>query len=323
MSKPLAPQKHPHHHDHHSHSHEGLHFHAHHATHSLAPSAISKAIVITLIFMFIEMIGGWLANSLALISDGAHMLTDVGAMSLSLFALWIARRPITPTMTFGYHRAEILGALLSGLLIWLISGVLIYESIERLHSPPEVKGPIVFVVATLGLIANAVSMWTLHGAKEGNLNVKAAYLHVLSDLLGSIGAIIAGAVLWITSWNPIDPILTILFSILMLFNSWGLVKEAAGILMESAPTHLNPEQILEDLRSLESVLEVHDLHVWAVSNGRPSLSAHLISMNGEQVLSAAHELLRTKYGIIHSTLQIEHPEKFKSQQCYDCTPQMS
>jgi cobalt-zinc-cadmium efflux system protein len=298
------------------------HAHSHaHSIHNTAPRAISHAILITLIFMVIELLGGWFSNSLALISDGAHMLTDVGAMSLSLFALWIARRPATSTMTFGYHRAEILGALFSGLLIWLISGVLIYESIDRLHSPPEVKGPVVFGVATLGLIANAVCMWTLHGAKEENLNVKAAYLHVLSDLMGSVGAIIAGAVLWITNWKPIDPLLTILFSLLMLFNSWSLVKEAAGILMESAPTHLDPESILQDLRAIDSVLEVHDLHVWSVSNGKPALSAHLITMNGEHVLSTAHELLRTKYEILHSTLQIEHPEKFRSQQCYHCKPQ--
>ena len=305
-------------HTHVTHSH--AHLHGHHI-HSSAPKAISQAIVITLIFMIIELVGGWFSNSLALISDGAHMLTDVGAMSLSLFALWIARRPATSTMTFGYHRAEILGALFSGLLIWLISGVLIYESIERLQSPPEVKGPVVFVIATLGLIANGVSMWTLHGAKEHNLNVKAAYLHVLSDLMGSIGAIIAGAILWITNWKPIDPLLTILFSLLMLLNSWSLVREAAGILMESAPTHLNPESILKDLRAIDSVLEVHDLHVWSVSNGKPALSAHLITLNGEQVLHTAHDLLKVKYGILHSTLQIEHPERFRSQQCYDCTPQ--
>jgi cobalt-zinc-cadmium efflux system protein len=223
-------------------------------------------------------------------------------------------------MSFGYHRAEILGALLSGLLIWLISGVLIYEAIARIQSPPEVEGPIVFVVATIGLAANLVSMWMLHSAKDSNINVKAAYLHLLTDSLGSVGAIIAGVVLWLTDWRPIDPIITVVFAILMLASSWGLVKEAVGVLMESTPTHLNPSRILEDLLTLADVREAHDLHVWTVSSGRLALSVHLISESTETVLKSANQLLLEKYGIIHTTIQVEHPEKFQSERCYDCMP---
>jgi cobalt-zinc-cadmium efflux system protein len=270
--------------------------------------------------MVVELVGGLIANSLALISDAAHMLTDVGAMLLSLFALWVAQRPITLTMSFGYHRAEILGALLSGLFIWSISGFLIYEAIIRMQSPPEVKGPLVFVVALIGLMANIVSIWMVKSAKDDNLNVRATYLHLLSDALGSVGAILAGVILWITDWRPIDPIITVLFAVLMLISSWGLVKEAIGILMESTPTHVNPTRVTEDLLSIPDVREVHDLHIWSVSTGRLALSVHLISKNSEEVIKKANQIIEEKYKIIHTTIQIEHPDHFQSERCYDCKP---
>jgi cobalt-zinc-cadmium efflux system protein len=279
-----------------------------------------RAILITLFFMIVELVGGWMANSLALISDAAHMLADVGALLLSLFALWMAKRPSTPTMSFGYHRAEILGAFTSGLMIWLISGFLIYEAIVRIQSPPEVQGPIVFVVASIGLLANLFSMWILHQEKSTNLNVRAAYLHLLSDCLGSIGAIIAGAVLWITHWRLIDPIVTILFAVLMLYSSWSLVKEAVGVLMESTPTHVNPSEVRRDLQAIPSVREAHDLHIWSVSSGKLALSVHLISVETENVLRTANELLQNKFGIAHTTIQIEHPDRWESAHCYDCVP---
>ena len=306
----------------HSHSHgkEHLHSHEHHGMKGQAPRVIIRAIVVTLFFMGIELAGGILSNSLALISDAAHMLTDVGAMLLSLFALWVAQRPSTPTMSFGYHRAEILGALVSGLLIWLISGVLIYEAYLRMESPPEVKGPIVFIVATIGLAANLVSMWMLHSAKDENLNVKAAYLHMLSDSLGSVGAIIAGAVLWITNWRLIDPIVTFVFAALMLVSSWSLIKEAIEILMESAPSHINPEQIKHDLEEISDVQEVHDLHVWTVSSHKLALSVHLVSEKSHSVLESVNHILEEKHGIRHTTIQIEHPKEFESERCYDCVP---
>jgi cobalt-zinc-cadmium efflux system protein len=270
--------------------------------------------------MGVEFVGGWFANSLALVSDAAHMLTDIGAMLLSLFAIWVARRPVTMAMSFGYHRAEILGALFSGLLIWLISGFLIYEAIVRIQSPPEVHGPIVFVVATIGLLANLVSMWMLHSAKEHNINVRAAYLHLFSDSLGSVGAIIAGVILWLTDWRPIDPIITVVFAILMLASSWSLVKEAVGILMESAPTHIDPFEVNQDLHKIPSVREVHDLHIWTVANGKAALSVHIISDQTETVLNQANDLLKERYQIIHTTIQVEHPDRFQSERCYDCTP---
>ncbi|MFZ9594855.1 MAG: cation diffusion facilitator family transporter [Bdellovibrionia bacterium] len=295
----------------HSHSHS----HDHHVFAHQTPRLLWKAIFITALFMVVEFVGGWWANSLALVSDGAHMLTDIGAMSLSLFALWYARRPSTPSMSFGYGRAEILGALISVLLIWFVGGVLIFEAVLRLKAPPVVQAPIVFIVASVGLLANLLSMRILHPAKESNINVKAAYLHLLSDSLGSIGAIVSGAVLWLTGWQPIDPLISILFAVLMLLSSWGLLKETLGVLMESAPSHLNPNQVRADLEALEGVEEVHNLHIWSVSNGRLALSVHLISRQTERLLDAAHGLLSEKYRIRHTTIQIEHPELFQSERC--------
>src|SRR5579885_1652691 len=182
-----------HSHDH-DHDHDHGHDHGHGHDHSLR---ISKAMWITIFFMAVEAAGGLYANSLALLSDSAHMLTDVGALLLGLFALWVSRKPSTPRMSFGYHRAEILGALASGLLIWLIAGLLGYEAIARLSSPPEVNGPVVFVIAFIGLAANLTSMRVLHGGHHQNMNVRAAYLHFAFDALGSFCAVLSGLVLWL------------------------------------------------------------------------------------------------------------------------------
>jgi cobalt-zinc-cadmium efflux system protein len=275
---------------------------------------------ITIAFMVIEAAGGPYANSLALLSDAAHMLTDVGALLLSLFAIWVARKPSTPTMSFGYARAEILGALASGLIIWLIAGLLGFEAIGRLRAPPEVNGPVVFVIAGIGLAANLLSMRVLHGAHHENMNVRAAYLHFVFDALGSVLAVISGAVLWLTNWHPIDPIVTLLLSALMLYGSWGLVRDAVGILMESTPGHLDPSKVMGDLQGIPGVKEAHDLHIWSVSSGKLALSVHLISENAETVLAGANSLLQEKYGIVHTTIQVEHPDRFKSERCYDCGP---
>lgn len=306
----------------HCHEHEHEHGHSHHHHVSVADvgaNALWKAVVVTAVFMVVELIGGLLANSLALISDAAHMLTDIGAMLLSLFVFWISKRPYTSKMSFGYHRAEILGALGSGLSIWLIAGILIYQAILRLMAPPEVKGPMVFVVAVIGLAANLISMRLLFSAKQHSLNVKAAYLHVLFDSLGSVAAIVTGVVLWTTDWRVIDPIVTIVLALLMLFSSWDLIKESVAILMESVPSGIDPVEVRKALGSIEGVEEVHDLHIWTVSNKRIALSVHLISRRSEQdILKLANEMLTTKYEVNHTTIQVENPEKFQSKRCYDC-----
>lgn len=214
-------------------------------SHPAAGPALRLALVITIAFMAIEATGGWISNSLALLTDAAHMLTDAGALLLSLFVNWLANRPgRNHGNTKGdYHVVELWGALISGIAIWILAAVLVYEAVVRVQNPEEVHAGILLVVSTIGLLANLICMKILHPAQEGSINVRAAYLHMLSDLLGSVGAIIAGIVLMATGWALIDPIITLIFSALMVFSSWSLVKEAAQVLIrkEPIPRTLPPE----------------------------------------------------------------------------------
>lgn len=280
--------------------------------------ALNFALIIALIFMAVEVVGGLLANSLALLSDALHMFTDVGALLLSIIVLKITHRPPTAKMSYGYHRAEILGALASALSLWALCAVLIYESIHRLIHPQPVKGPIVFVIATLGLIANLIMMRALHPAQGNSLNVRAAYLHIIGDLLGSIGVIIGGAIITFTNYSLVDPIISILFSLGIVYGSGKIIRESVNILMESTPKGINSAAIQKDLEEIEGIKEVHDLHIWAVSPSKIALSVHLVSTTTQQVLSKAHKLIEKKYGISHMTIQVEDPEHFEPRFCYDC-----
>ncbi len=279
--------------------------------------ALTIALWIAFAFMVVEVIGGLVANSLALMTDALHMFTDVGAMVIGLIVLRITRIPRTPKMSYGYHRAEVLGALASALSLWALSGVLIYEAIKRLIYPPEVKGPIVFIVALFGLSANFLMMKALHSTKSDNLNLKAAYLHVLGDLAGSCGVILGGLLLWITKWNPIDPIITLIFTLFILYGTGKLIKQAAVILMEAAPGHVDPLQIEKDLASIDGIVEVHDLHIWSVSSTKSALSVHLIANQPENALKEAHRIIES-HGIKHMTVQVERPDAFERKYCYDC-----
>jgi cobalt-zinc-cadmium efflux system protein len=280
--------------------------------------ALNTALMIAFIFMIVEVVGGIVANSLALISDALHLFTDVGALGLSLVVLKIAHLPSTPKMSYGYHRAEILGALASALSLWALCGVLIYQAITRFIAPPEVKGPIVFIIASIGLIANITMMRTLHSSQGQNINIRAAYLHVIGDLLGSIGVILSGAILWFTGWNPIDPIITILFSLAIVYGSGKIIKHAVSILMESTPEGVDPLTIQKDLCSIRGVKEVHDLHIWAVSAKKIALSVHLVAEDTHAALNEAHLRIKKNYGISHMTIQVEDPAHFERRYCYDC-----
>jgi len=268
--------------------------------------------------MAVEFAAGWIANSLALLSDAGHMMMDAGALGLSLFAAWVAKRPGSPSMSFGYHRAEILGALANGLLVWLLAGVLIYEAGSRFQAPPSVDGTIVAWTAFAGLVANLVSMRILHSRRADSLNVRAAYLHLFTDCLGSVGALISGLLVWKLGWLVADPIVTVIVALLMLYSSWRVIRESVGVLMQETPPHLDAADVLVELQALPGVQEAHDLHIWAVSTGRLALSVHLISPEGEGVLTRANALLEEKYAIVHTTIQVEHPERFRSERCYDC-----
>ncbi len=303
------------HHHHHGHDHE--HEHHDHADHSIR--ALRLALIVTGIFLVVEFVGGWLSNSLALLSDAGHMLTDVGGLLLGLFAAWISRRPPSQTMSFGYHRAEILGALLSGLSIWALAGVLVFEAVQRVQSPTEVQGSIVIAVAAAGLLVNLFSLQVLHRDQEHSLNVRGAYLHVLADALGSVGALVAGVLVTWKGWFWVDPAITFVLAALMLAGSWTLIRDSVAILMESTPRGVDPVRLKAALQALPGVTEVHDLHVWTVGSRRLAMSAHLVSSQAEEALEAAHDLLEHEFGIRHSTFQIEHPERFRSERCYDCT----
>jgi cobalt-zinc-cadmium efflux system protein len=273
--------------------------------------------------MGVELVGGYLANSLALISDGIHMLMDGGALVLSLLVAWVSKRKAPRGYTYGYQRVEILGAFLNGLLVWLISGFLIFESIDRFRAPPPVKGGWVFWIATLGLVANVVSLYFLHRSSKESLNVKSAYLHVMTDSLGSIGAMIAGAVIVLTGKGIVDPIITVVLAGLMLWSSWNLVREAVGILLERSPAHLQLEEIEHALGNLEGVRGIHDLHVWTLSSGSVALSVHLIGEPRREPGGLLHEamhVLAERFSITHTTIQVEPEGSELSSHCEDCGP---
>jgi len=277
------------------------------------------AILIAIVFMLAEIIGGFAANSLALLSDALHMFVDVGSLILALIVVFLMRRPSNKKKSYGYHRAEVLGALASGCFLWAMLAFIIYEAIERLFNPPQVHGTTVFVIATLGLFANIAMLKLLHPGKKGSLNLKAAYLHVLSDLLGSVGVILSGIIIMLTQFNPIDPIFSILFACLIFYTSGKMMKESLDILMEGAPKHLDLSKIQKDLENLPGVKKVHDLHIWNISSKIIALSAHLIGDEPQKtLLHEAHDMLQKKYHIYHSTLQVETSGEFDCHQCFDC-----
>ena len=282
-------------------------------------SSLKASIWIALFFMFVEVAGGWVANSLALISDALHMFTDVGSLMLSLIVLRIVNKPSTATMTYGYHRAEILGALASALSLWGLALMLIYEGAHRIVYPEPVEGGVMFIIACVGLIANLWMLKLLHKHHTHNLNMRAAYLHVISDLLGSVGVILGGALLWYTNWSPIDPIITILFTLSILYSSGKVIKQSIKILMESAPEGIDPIAIQKDLQAIPGVKEVHDLHVWSVATNNFALSAHLVTDMPQDALQEAHRVIEKKYKISHMTIQVEDPAHFESKYCYDCS----
>lgn len=280
--------------------------------HEHSQRALRRSLWIAFTFMLIEVLGAYFANSLALLSDAMHLFTDVGALSLGLAVSYMAKWPSTPKMSFGYHRAEVIGALASGVSLWALSGVLVYESIHRLFTPQTVEGPIVFVVAVVGLFANILMLRLLHSHQSHNLNLKAAYLHVVGDLLGSIGVILSGALIWLTKWNPFDSIITILFTLSILYSSGKVIREALNILMQSAPKGVDPEAVLKTLQNIPGVKGVHDLHIWSISSRTVALSVHLVT--DSDVMADVHKILEKTHGIRHMTIQMENPS---SKYCSD------
>ncbi len=262
---------------------------------------------ITAAFMVAEVVGGLLSNSLALLADAGHMLTDVGALGLSLFAMRLAQRPPSPTKTYGYVRLEILAALINGAALLFIALVILREAWERFRAPPEVDGPLMLGIAVIGLGVNVTGALLLHSHAAESLNVRGAYLHVLGDLLGSVGAITAGTIILTTGWMMVDPIISVVIATLILAGAWRLVREAADILLEAAPRGLDVEELVEDLRNIEGLEEVHDVHVWTVTSGFVAMSGHGVIDDLTRHRTILEEINRRvkQRGIPHVTFQLE------------------
>jgi len=275
---------------------------------------LAIALGITTAFLVVEVIGGLLTNSLALLADAGHMATDAAALALSLFAVWLARRPATPARSFGFLRAEVLAALVNAATLVAISIFIFWEAFRRIGDPPEVDSGPMLGVAIAGLVANAASAWVLMrgGGHERNLNTRGAFLHVVGDLLGSAGAIVAALVMLATGWYLADPLLSAGIGLLILWGSWRLLRESLDVLLEATPAGIDPAEVRRAMTAVDGVADVHDLHVWTVTSGLVALSSHVEVAGGRDWQSILVDLatrLRERFGIAHVTLQPEeaHP----------------
>ncbi len=247
-------------------------------------------------------------GELALLADAGHMATDAGALALALAASWFAARPATPSKTFGYHRSEILAALINGASLTVISLLILYEAYERWIDPPVVRSGAMMAVAAGGLVVNLFSAWLLHGGREENLNVRGAWLHVLGDALGSVGAIAAGAMMSLYGWYKADPLFSAAIAVLIIWSSWRLIREAANVLLEGAPAHISLAAVERAILDTEGVEGVHDLHIWTITSGREALSVHVIharSISQPALLKELRAKLHETFGVDHLTIQVE------------------
>jgi cobalt-zinc-cadmium efflux system protein len=270
--------------------------------------ALWIALLISAVFMIAEVLGAYWTDSLALMADAGHMLTDVGALALSLFAVWIASRPATPQKTYGYYRVEIFAALLNGIGLVAISLAIVYQSYSRLQQPHEVLAGPMLAIAALGLIANAACAMILYHAHSDSLNVKGALLHVLGDALGSVAAMVAGVCMLFWNWYLADPIASLLVSVLIFYGAWRILKDSVDILLEGTPAHIDICAMERELATVEGVASIHDLHVWSINSGMISMSCHAVvtgQRNRQELLSGLNAVLRSQFRVDHSTIQLE------------------
>ena len=287
--------------------------HQHHHHHGIAPDAdrrrLAAALGLIAGFMVAEVVAGILAESLALLSDAAHMLTDAGALALALVAARLAARPPSGRFTFGLGRAEVLSAQLNGGALLVLGGVLAFEAVRRISSPPDVDAAIVVVIGLLGAAVNVLVAWLLARAERRSLNIEGARAHVVTDLYASLGAALAGAVILLTGFEQADAIAALLVSALMLRSGWSLVRDASAVLLEGSPTGVSTEEVGRTIASAPGIVEVHDLHVWEVTAGFPALAAHVLVSPGDDCHGRRREveqLLEERFGIRHTTIQVDH-----------------
>ncbi|MGX6571257.1 cation diffusion facilitator family transporter [Cupriavidus necator] len=271
--------------------------------------ALKFALALTSTFLLVELVGGILTKSLALISDAAHMFTDTAALAIALAAIQIAKRPADKARTFGYYRFEILAAAFNALLLFGVALYILYEAYLRLKSPPEIESTGMLVIATVGLLVNLISMRMLSGGKDQSLNVKGAYLEVWSDLLGSLGVIVGAVVIRLTGWSWVDSAVAVLIGLWVLPRTWILMKSSLNILLEGVPEDIQIESVEAALLSVKGVESIHDLHVWALTSGKISLTVHIVNDSRvdpeREILPGIRELLAKQFGITHITIQAE------------------
>lgn len=294
-------------HDHHHHlgGHHGPH---HGAADETRANQRRLAITLALAacYMVAEVVGGLITGSLALLADAGHMLSDVAALALSLFAMRLAARPPTPKFTYGFHRFEILAALVNGATLIAIVFFILKEAWQRLGQPPEVQGLPMLLIAGGGLVINLIGLWILNAGRSESLNVRGAWLHVLTDALGSVGAIVAGATIWAFGWQWADPVASVLIGLLVAYSSWALLRETVAVLMEGVPAHLDAQEVVDAIEAIEGVDGVHDLHIWTISSRKIALSCHVEAADDARpLLAPIGRMLHDRFEIEHATIQVE------------------
>lgn len=279
-------------------------------------SRLGLSLVLTLGFVFIEAAAGIIGNSLALLTDAAHNLTDVIALSLSWYAIKLTSQPANGRKTYGYHRAGILVALLNSTTLVLISLGIFYEAYRRFMDPPEVQSGILISVGIIAVVINLVTALLVKKGSEHDLNIRSAFLHLMGDVLSTIGAVIAGVIIFFTGANWLDPLVSVLIGFLILYNAWGILRDAVDILLEATPRDIDTGRLVQDVQQVEGVLGVHDLHIWSITQNLRTMSAHILTNDlpisvGAEVQRQINEIVYHRYNIAHATLQLE---------CVDCLP---
>lgn len=292
-------------HGHHHHSDA----HAHGPDRRADARALAWVLALTAGFAVAEVVGGLVAGSLALLADAAHMVSDVASLALALGAIWLAGRPASSRMSFGYRRAEILAALVNGIGLVAVSIWIWVEAAGRLSSPTDVAGGTTLVIGLIGLVVNVVGAGILWRSQAGSLNVRAAFYHVIGDLLGSLGVVVAAVLVLTMGWERADPVIAILIGGLVLLSAWRVLRESVGVLLEGTPEGIDADAVGRRMAAMDGVAEVHDLHIWTITSGFPALSAHVLVGQGQDCHARRRELaemLDEEFGIGHTTLQVEH-----------------
>jgi cobalt-zinc-cadmium efflux system protein len=286
--------------------------HAHDHARAASRRALAVALALTASYTVVEVVGGVVAGSLALLADAVHMLSDNVALALALAAAWLAAKPATSERSFGYQRAEVLAALANGVLLVALAIWIFAEAVLRLRDPGDVLGGWMLVIALIGLVVNIAAGLVLSRARDHSVNVEAAFRHVFADLLGSLGVAVAAVVILTTGWVEADSLVSILIGVLVLASAWLILRDSTGILLESTPRGIDADELGRRLASAPGVVEVHDLHVWTITSGFPALSAHVLVRPGEDCHARRRELeqlLRGEFGIEHTTLQVDHADE--------------